>query len=208
MITDLARFTGFEASLIDRKTLAIPMPLFSEQLLRSDNRIVGRYDSRLTAPFDPEQVKMYDPTKDPSLSNIIDDVAVLRYLRSELEVRERPSLSRAVRRRLPAADDIPRRLDVGPVEPRTRWRWRGRRATAPRRVIGWHRARTATSSRNAGQPVAADPVVVRVLRSGLQLLRQSGRGRPTRAGAEATGDRRAVTAAATPSTQTTPSGES
>ena len=27
---------------------------------------------------------MYDPTKDPSLSNIIDDVAVVRYLRSEL----------------------------------------------------------------------------------------------------------------------------
>src|SRR5262245_50408517 len=84
IITDLARFTGFDATLIDRKTLAIPMPLFSEQLLQSENRIVGRYDSRLTAPFDPGQVKMYDPTKDPSLSNIIDDVAVLRYLRSDL----------------------------------------------------------------------------------------------------------------------------
>jgi carboxypeptidase C (cathepsin A) len=84
-IADLARFTGFDASLIDRKTLAIPMPLFSEQLLRAENRIVGRYDSRLTAPFDPEQVKMYDPTKDPSLSDLIDDVAVVRYLRSELE---------------------------------------------------------------------------------------------------------------------------
>ena len=33
-IADLARFTGFDASLIDRKTLAIPMPQFSEQLLR------------------------------------------------------------------------------------------------------------------------------------------------------------------------------
>ena len=53
VIADLARFTGFDASLIDRKTLAIPMPLFSEQLLRAENRIVGRYDSRLTAPFDP-----------------------------------------------------------------------------------------------------------------------------------------------------------
>jgi carboxypeptidase C (cathepsin A) len=81
---DLARFTGFDAGLIDRKTLAIAMPLFSEQLLRSENRIVGRYDSRLTAPFDPEQVKMYDPTKDPSLTDIIDEVAVVRYLRFEL----------------------------------------------------------------------------------------------------------------------------
>jgi carboxypeptidase C (cathepsin A) len=81
---ELARFTGFDASLIDRKKLAIDMPQFSEQLLRDRNLIVGRYDSRLTAPFDPEQQKMYDPTKDPSLRNIIDDVAVVRYLRSEI----------------------------------------------------------------------------------------------------------------------------
>ncbi|MGH9385512.1 MAG: S10 family serine carboxypeptidase-like protein [Vicinamibacterales bacterium] len=85
VVTDLARFTGFDASLIDRKTLAIPMPQFSEQLLRAENRIVGRYNSRLTAPFDSEQQKMYDPTKDPSLVNIIDDVAVLRYMRSTLK---------------------------------------------------------------------------------------------------------------------------
>ena len=84
VVAELARFTGFDASLIDRKTLTIPMPQFSEQLLRHENRIVGRYDSRLTAPFDPEQVKMYDPRKDPSLSDLIDDVAVLRYLRFEL----------------------------------------------------------------------------------------------------------------------------
>jgi len=81
IIAGLAKFTGFDASLINATSLAIPMPLFSEQLLRAEKRMVGRYDSRLTAPFDPEQVKMYDPTRDPSLSNIIDDVAVLRYLR-------------------------------------------------------------------------------------------------------------------------------
>jgi carboxypeptidase C (cathepsin A) len=85
VIAELARFTGFDASLIDPKTLSIAMPQFSEQLLRGEGRIVGRYDSRLTAPFDAEQSKMYDPTKDPSLSNIIDDVAVLRYVRSELK---------------------------------------------------------------------------------------------------------------------------
>ena len=39
----------------------------------------------MTAPFDPEQQKMYDPTKDPSLKDIIDDVAVTRYLRSVLK---------------------------------------------------------------------------------------------------------------------------
>lgn len=85
VISDLTRFTGFEASAIDRKTLAIPMPQFSEHLLHADNLIVGRYDSRMTAPFDPEQQNMYDPTKDPSLRNILDNVAVVRYLRSELK---------------------------------------------------------------------------------------------------------------------------
>jgi carboxypeptidase C (cathepsin A) len=85
VVRDLARFTGIAASLIDRKTLAITMPQFSEQLLRDRTLVVGRYDSRLAAPLDPEQQKMYDPTKDPSLRDIIDDVAVTRYLRSELK---------------------------------------------------------------------------------------------------------------------------
>ena len=85
LTTELARFTGFSAALIDPKTLAIPMTQFSEQLLSDRKLMVGRYDSRLTAPFDPAQVKMYDPTRDPSLRDIIDDVAVVRYLRSELK---------------------------------------------------------------------------------------------------------------------------
>ena len=85
VIAELAGFTGIEASAIDRKTLTIPMPQFSEQLLRDKNLIVGRYESRMSAPFDPEQQKMYDPTKDPSLKDIIDDVAVIRYFRSVLK---------------------------------------------------------------------------------------------------------------------------
>ena len=85
VIAGLARFTGIEAAAIDPRTLAIPMPQFSEQLLRAQNLIVGRYESRMTAPFDPEQQKMYDPTRDPSLRNIISNLAVTRYLRSELK---------------------------------------------------------------------------------------------------------------------------
>jgi carboxypeptidase C (cathepsin A) len=84
-IRELARFTGIDASVIDRKTLSIPMPQFSEQLLRDRNLVIGRYDSRLAAPLDPAQQKMYDPTKDPSLRDIIDNVGVTRYLRSELK---------------------------------------------------------------------------------------------------------------------------
>ena len=85
LLAELAGFTGLDASAIDRKTLTIPMPQFSEQLLRDRNLIVGRYESRMTAPFDPEQQKMYDPTKDPSLKDLIDDVAVTRYFRSVLK---------------------------------------------------------------------------------------------------------------------------
>jgi carboxypeptidase C (cathepsin A) len=85
---DLARHTGFDLDAIDRRTLTIPMAQFSERLLHAEGLMAGRYDSRLTAPFDPEQVRQYDPTKDPSLRNILDTVAVVRYLRSELEYQE------------------------------------------------------------------------------------------------------------------------
>jgi carboxypeptidase C (cathepsin A) len=83
VLAGLSRFTGLKAGAFDRKTLSIGMPQFAEQLLRDENKVVGRYDSRLVGPLDTTQ-QLYDPTKDPSLKNIIDDVAVLRYLRNEL----------------------------------------------------------------------------------------------------------------------------
>ena len=39
VIAELARFTGVDPTAIDRTSLAIPMPLFSEQLLRADHGI-------------------------------------------------------------------------------------------------------------------------------------------------------------------------
>ena len=84
VVAELARFSGIDPQRIDRKTLEIPMPQFSELLLQAEDRMVGRYDSRMTAPFDPEQQKMYDPTKDPSLKDLISDVGIVRYFRSEL----------------------------------------------------------------------------------------------------------------------------
>ena len=85
VIAELARFTGMSPGAIVDSTLTIQIPQFSEGLLRDRGLVVGRYDSRLTAPFDAEQSKMYDPTRDPSLKNIIDNIAVVRYLRSELK---------------------------------------------------------------------------------------------------------------------------
>jgi carboxypeptidase C (cathepsin A) len=84
LISHLARFTGLDASAIDAKTLSIRMPQFAQQLLRDENQVIGRYDSRLVGPLDPTE-KQYDPTKDPSLKDIIDNVWVIRYLRHELK---------------------------------------------------------------------------------------------------------------------------
>ena len=83
IISKVARFTGLDPSFVNEKTLSINMAQFAIQLLRDEDRVIGRYDSRLTGPLDPEE-KQYDPTKDPSLKNIIDDISVLRYLRNEL----------------------------------------------------------------------------------------------------------------------------
>ncbi|MBN1224066.1 MAG: hypothetical protein JXB23_12535, partial [Candidatus Aminicenantes bacterium] len=84
IVSQLASFTGLDPGLIDPKTLRIDTSRFSRQLLQDRNLVIGLYDSRLTGPLDPEE-KQYDPTKDPSLKNIIDDVSVIRYLRHELQ---------------------------------------------------------------------------------------------------------------------------
>jgi len=84
IISQLARFTGLGASLVNTKTLSINMAQFAVQLLRDEAQVIGRYDSRLTGPLDLTE-KQYNPLNDPSLKNIIDDISVLRYLRNELQ---------------------------------------------------------------------------------------------------------------------------
>ena len=81
--TELARYTGVKADRIDQKTLVIPLEQFSVTLLRDRGEVLGRYDTRMTGPLDTLQ-KEFDPTIDPSLKSIIDDRAVVRYLRHEL----------------------------------------------------------------------------------------------------------------------------
>ncbi|HKA01698.1 MAG TPA: hypothetical protein VKE70_34535, partial [Candidatus Solibacter sp.] len=83
-IAQLSRFTGIDAGRLDAKTLSIGMEQFSQQLLADRNQVVGRYDSRLVGPRDPNE-QQYDPTKDPSLKDIINDVGVVRYFRNELQ---------------------------------------------------------------------------------------------------------------------------
>lgn len=83
IVRTLARFTGLDASRIDRRTLVVDRMQLGNYLLRREGKVVGQYDSRLIGPLDTTQT-LYDPTKDPSLLDLLDDVMVLRYLRDEL----------------------------------------------------------------------------------------------------------------------------
>jgi hypothetical protein len=80
--TRLSGFIGISPASID-STLTVRMDRFTHLLLGQRGEVIGRYDSRLTGPLDPNQ-RIYDPTKDPSLADIIDDVGVVRYMRNEL----------------------------------------------------------------------------------------------------------------------------
>jgi carboxypeptidase C (cathepsin A) len=86
IVRGLSRFTGLDPTLIDRKTLTVDRMQLGNYLLRREGKFVGQYDTRMVGPLDTAQVP-YDPTKDPSLQNLLDDVMVLRYLRDELGYR-------------------------------------------------------------------------------------------------------------------------
>lgn len=81
--TALARFTGISDAAIDRRTLVVPYAQIGTRLLRREGKVVGLYDVRKTAPLDTT-AGPYDPRTDPSLTALLDPVAVLRYMRDEL----------------------------------------------------------------------------------------------------------------------------
>ena len=86
VVAALSRFTGLDRTIIDRQSLTVDRMQLGNYLLRGEGKFVGQYDSRLVGPLDTTQAP-YDPTKDPSLQNLLDDVTVLRYLRDELGFR-------------------------------------------------------------------------------------------------------------------------
>ena len=86
ILTQLSRFSGLDRDALDPKTLTLPLEAFTKKLLTDRREVVGRYDSRLVGPLDPSE-QLYDPTKDPSLRDIISDIGVVRYLRNELNYR-------------------------------------------------------------------------------------------------------------------------
>ena len=86
IVRGVSRFTGLDPALVDRKTLTVDRMQLGNYLLRREGKFIGQYDTRMLGPLDTTQVP-YDPTKDPSLQNLLDDVTVLRYLRTELGYR-------------------------------------------------------------------------------------------------------------------------
>lgn len=86
VVRQLARFTGLDIAQIDRRTLVVDRMQLGNYLLRREGKFVGQYDTRMIGPLDTTAA-IYDPTKDPSLANLLDDVMVLRYLRDELGYR-------------------------------------------------------------------------------------------------------------------------
>ena len=87
----LARYTGIDAAAIDRKTLVVNIGQFADGLLHNERRVLGRYDSRLTAPADTTSGP-FDPTADASLEPQLKhmngtSVVLTRYLRGDLGFR-------------------------------------------------------------------------------------------------------------------------
>jgi len=86
VIRALARFTGLNPSLVDRRTLVVDRMQLGNYLLRGEGKFIGQYDTRMVGPLDTVTTE-YDPTKDPSLLDLLDDVMVVRYIREELGYR-------------------------------------------------------------------------------------------------------------------------
>lgn len=83
--TKMARFTGLDPSSIEKSNLRVDVDQFAQQLLSSEKKFVGHYDSRLKGESDGGP---YDPTKDPSLfSRGQHPFLFVTYLRTELEFR-------------------------------------------------------------------------------------------------------------------------
>ena len=80
----LARLTGLTPELIDDANLRISNSLFRERLLRAQGKILGRFDSRVTAE-DSDRLGN-SPEFDPSFSNVIGpfSAATNAYIRGEL----------------------------------------------------------------------------------------------------------------------------
>ena len=87
LLAGLARLTGVDERILGGgavgSNLTLGLGAFAQTLLAEQGLVVGHYDSRMTGMRDTTQI-MYDPTTDPSLKTMFDEVPVIRYMRDEL----------------------------------------------------------------------------------------------------------------------------
>ncbi len=85
----LARFTGLDKTFIEKNNLRVSVDQFGQQLLASEKKIIGHYDSRVTAEI---KGSSYDVGDDPSLfARGGNPFVFTTYLRSELDIKiDRP----------------------------------------------------------------------------------------------------------------------
>ena len=84
LVEKLARFTGLSAEKIDEQELRIDASFFRAMLLRKEEKILGRFDARVTGEQGDRSEQR--PEFDPSFSNIVGGFssAVNAYVRGEL----------------------------------------------------------------------------------------------------------------------------
>ncbi|MDB6066052.1 MAG: peptidase serine carboxypeptidase [Pedosphaera sp.] len=84
-IKTLARLTGLSTDFVDRADLRVPVFAFFKELLRSERRTIGRFDSRLTG--EDRDAIGESPDYDPSYVNVLGPytAALNDYIRSELK---------------------------------------------------------------------------------------------------------------------------
>jgi carboxypeptidase C (cathepsin A) len=75
IVAKIARYTGLDAEVIERSNLRINAAQFGNELLRSEQRDVGLYDSRVA---DSAPGEVWDPTTDPSLRAVGGGAADIR----------------------------------------------------------------------------------------------------------------------------------
>jgi carboxypeptidase C (cathepsin A) len=79
----LSALIGVPAETLHRFHLRLPAGVFMDELLKSDRRSVGRFDSRLTGPADAADGADYDPSFTTMRGNFT--ASIHTYLRSELK---------------------------------------------------------------------------------------------------------------------------
>jgi carboxypeptidase C (cathepsin A) len=85
VVQKLARLTGLSSAVIEENDLRVDLPTFNQELLRSENRTVGRLDSRFTMPGRPSGDRNIG--SDPSYAAIYGVYTAMLndYVRSELK---------------------------------------------------------------------------------------------------------------------------